>query len=109
MLKGEFGKSVEINSRGNKTKTGLPLADTHYVGKEEEKTCFIYVYEVGTVVILIRLADEYATELMKKHPSVKRSAFPKAPNAWYSVILNDEFSDEEVKRILGFAYNSISD
>lgn len=109
MLKSEFGKSVEINSRGNKTKTGLPLADTHYVVKGEEKTCFIYVYEVGTVVILVRLADEYATELMKKHPSVKRSAFPKAPNAWYSVILNDEFSDDEVKRILGFAYNSISD
>ena len=85
-------EAVEVNTRGNETKTGLPLADTHYAVKGEDKACFVYVYEVPTVMMLVRLPEDYAAALLKKHSGVKRSAFPKAKFAWYSVILDDTFS-----------------
>ena len=58
-------------------------------------------------MLLIRLPDDYAAQLMKKHPAVNHSAFPKAPNAWYSVILDDNFSDEEVNEILKIGHDTV--
>ena len=106
-LKDAFGESAEINCRGNKTRTGLPLADTHYAVKGEEKACFVYVYEVGTVALLIRLPEDYAAQVMNQHSTMKRSAFPKAPHAWYSVILTDDFSDDEVNEMLKVGHDSV--
>ena len=109
LLKCEFDEAVEINCRGNKTKTGLPLADTHYAVKGEEKACFVYVYEVGTVVLLIRLPEDYAAKVTETHPTMKRSAFPKNPDPWYSVILGDDFTDDEVNELLKAAHDSVLD
>ena len=105
----EFGKTAEINCRGNKTKTGLPLADTHYAVEGEKRVCFIYVYDVGTVMFLVRLPEDYAAALAEKHASVKRSAFPKAPNPWYSVIWDDSFTDAEVSEVLKVSHDSVLD
>ena len=103
-LAGKYDKNVEINRRGNETKTGLPLADTHYaVG--EKKTCFVYVYEIGeTAMLLLKVNDEYGRALMKKHSIVKKSAFPKSKDSWYSVIVDDSFAEGEVEAILDDAF-----
>ncbi len=99
-LKELFADKVESACRGNLTKTGLPLADTHYaLGKK--RVCFAYVYEVGeTAMLLLKVGDEYGAALAEKHPLVKKSAFPKSKASWYSVILDDTFTEKEIKEIL---------
>ncbi|MCR4726327.1 MAG: SUR7/PalI family protein [Clostridia bacterium] len=106
-LAADYGDAVELNCRGNRTRTGLPLADTHYAINGDKKACFVYVYEVGAVVLLIRLPEDYAEKLAKTHPTVKRSAFPKAPNPWYSVILDDSFPDDAVDKVLRAAHDAV--
>lgn len=105
----KFGAGVRINSRANRTRTKRPLADTHYAIKDEKRPCFVYVYEVGTVVLLVRLPEAFAEKLMQKHATVKRSAFPKAKYAWYSVILDDSFTDAEVHEVLVTAHDAVLD
>ena len=105
----KFGAGVRINSRANRTRTKRPLADTHYAIKDEKRACFVYVYEVGTVVLLVRLPEAFAEKLMQKHATVKRSAFPKAKYAWYSVILDDSFTDAEVHEVLVTAHDAVLD
>ena len=103
-LADKYGDRVLINRRGNETKTGLPLADTHYaVG--DKKVCFVYVYEIGTTtMLLLNVNDEYGQSLAKKHPIVKKSAFPKSKDAWYSLIVDDSFMEGEVEAILDDAF-----
>ncbi len=103
-LAGKYGEMVELNRRGNETKTGLPLADTHYVNGAK-KVCFVYVYEVdGTAMLLVKVNDAYGQALAKKHSLVKKSAFPKSKDAWQSVIVDDSFTDGEVEKILDDAF-----
>ncbi len=93
--------NVEINTRGNWTSTGLPLADTHYVVADDKKTCFIYVYETeGSIIILGKMKDEYADTLKPNHKQVNLSAFPKQKDTWYSLILDDSYTKEDVDKIL---------
>ena len=100
----KYGEKVVLNRRGNETKTGLPLADTHYV-VGDNKVCFVYVYEIGeTTMLLLKVNDGYGRALAKKHPIVKRSAFPKSKDSWYSVIVDDSFADGEVETILDDAF-----
>ena len=104
-LKRKYADGAEVHMRANETKTGLPLADTHYAITEDGKTCFVYVYEVaGTTMLLVKVNDAYGRALAKKHPIVKRSAFPKSKSAWYSVIVDDSFAPEEIEKILDDAY-----
>ena len=104
-LRLKYASNVECNMRGNVTKTGLPLADTHYAVSEEGKKCFVYVYEVeGTTMLLVKMGDEYGKALTEKHQIVKRSAFPKSKLPWYSVIIDDSFTPEEIEKILDDAY-----
>ena len=92
---------VELNTRENFTKTGLPLADTHYVEKDGKKICFAYVYEIeGTMILLAKINSKYANELKKKHPQVNLSAFPKQKDTWYSLIIDDTYTKEEFEKIL---------
>jgi len=88
---------VEVNERENYTKTGLPLADTHYVNGK----CFAYVYETeGAIILLAKMFDDYANTLKEKHPNINFSAFPKSKDTWYSLILDDSYTKDDVKRIL---------
>ena len=92
---------VEVNERENFTKTGLPLADTHYVDGKEGKKCFAYVYETeGSIILLAKMDDEYAKSLQKNHSQINKSAFPKQKNTWYSLIIDDTYSKEEFEDIL---------
>lgn len=110
-LNGEYGNKVILNRRENQTKTGLPLADTYYTycsvkqenGKEtKKKVCFAYVYENnGACLVLAKLDKNYANSLRKSKKSIMPSKFPKSKlNDWYSIIVNDTFTEEEIHTIL---------
>ena len=101
-----FGKEVECNRRGNYTKTSLPLADTHYAVSEEGKKCFIYVYETdAAVVLLLRLTEAYAETVRAGGHRIIRSAFPKSKDAWYSIIVDDSYTETDICEILVDACN----
>ena len=51
-------------------------------------------------MLLLKVSDEYGAALAEKHPLVKKSAFPKSKASWYSVILDDTFTEKEIKEIL---------
>ena len=105
-LKETFGDNVGINTRGNYTKTGLPLADTHYALREDGKTCFVYVYEMdAAVVLLLRVTDEYAKSVAERGLRINKSAFPKSKDAWYSVVVDSTYTEADVQKILADAYN----
>ena len=94
-------KDVVVNTRENYTRTGLPLADTHYVIKGDKKICFAYIYEIeGSIILLAKMNAQYAKELQKKHSNVTLSAFPKQADTWYSLIIDDTYSKEEFEKIL---------
>ena len=94
-------KDIELNTRENYTRTGLPLADTHYVEKEGKKICFAYIYEIeGSIILLARMNTKYANELKKMHPQVYLSAFPKQKDTWYSLIIDNTYTKEEFEKII---------
>ncbi|MBO4284473.1 MAG: uL15 family ribosomal protein [Clostridia bacterium] len=101
-LRSVYSDKIELNERGNATATGLPLADTHYVtAKDGKKVCFVYVYETdGATMLLLKTKDALGKEMTKEHHSVRRSAFPKAKDAWYSVVVDDSLSNEQVEDML---------
>ena len=93
--------NVEVNTRENYTKTGLPLADTHYVIKGDKKVCFAYVYETeGSIILLAKMDSEYANTLKPNHKQVNLSAFPKQKDTWYSLIIDDTYTKEEFESII---------
>ena len=88
---------IQSNERENYTKTGLPLADTHYANGK----CFAYVYETeGSIIFLAKMNEGYANELKDKHSQVNLSAFPKQKDTWYSLIIDDTYTKEEFEKIL---------
>ncbi len=102
----EYGDKTELNLRVNQTRTGLPLADTHYAVNEDGKTCFVYVYEInGTIVLLLRLTEVYAETVRAAGKRIIRSAFPKSKDVWYSIIVDDSYSEADVREILSDAYD----
>ena len=101
-----YGDDVACELRKNRTKTGLPLADTHYAVREEGEVCFAYVYQIGgTTMMLVKVDDDCGKALAEKHPLVKKSAFPKSKDSWYSVIVDDTFTSEEIEQLLDAAYD----
>ena len=97
----KYPDTVEVNRRDNFTQTGLPLADTHYVKVGEDKTCFIYVYETeGATMLLLKTKDALGEELSKDYKTVRKSAFPKAQDRWYSVVIDDSLSNEQVEDMI---------
>lgn len=104
-LEGKYEENAETNRRENFTSTGLPLADTHYAVNDKKKKCFVYVYELEeTSMLLINSDEKLADELNHKHGNVHKSAFPKSKDQWYSVALDDSYTDEEVQDILDHCF-----
>ncbi|MBQ9513679.1 MAG: hypothetical protein IJR66_01675 [Clostridia bacterium] len=101
-LKAKFGAEIETNCRANYIKSGkLPLADTHYVLNGKNKTCFAFIYEVNnTVMMLLKVSDSMGKKFAKGHKTVHTSSFPKSKNKWYSIIVDDTFTNEDVEAIL---------
>ncbi len=97
-LNKNFGDAVTLNRRANATKTGLPLADTHFVDTGAKKKCFIYVYELaeGKTMLLLKTDDETAKEIADKHPTFVKSRFPKSRREkWFTLIPDSGFGSPE--------------
>jgi len=110
-LNAKFGKEVETNCRANYIKSGkLPLADTHYVLAEEKKICFAFVYEINdTVMMLLKVSKKLGNKFAKGHNTVNLSAFPKSKDSWYSIIVDDSFTNEDVETILNESFLQIKE
>lgn len=105
-LNSKFRKGVETNCRANYIKSGrLPLADTHYVKEGKNKVCFAFVYEVNnTVMLLLKISKELGRKFAKSHTNVRTSAFPRSKEKWYSVIVDDSFTNDDVESLLSESY-----
>ena len=104
-LKDKYGENVEVNERENKTSTGLPLADTYFALDSENRKCFAYAYEIdGASLLLVNADSELESVLKEKHDSVNLSAFPKSKDEWYSLPLDDTYTEDELKGILDYCY-----
>ena len=111
-LSEKYGEAVELNGRANRTPNGkLLLSDNHFAFTPAGKrVCFTYVYETdeGTVVSLIKLDEPYVQGMLKDHPEVRRSAFPKnKAKDWYSVVADDTFTAESYYAVLDHAIELI--
>ena len=100
----KYGDKVELNGRGNRTPNGkLLLSDNHFALGEGKRVCFTYLYEDdGKIVALLRLSAEQASALHAAHDATGvKSAFPKNKDKdWYSVIVDDTFTDKDVYALL---------
>lgn len=110
-LKAKFGADVETNCRANYIKSGkLPLADTHYVLNGKNKTCFAFIYEVNnTVMMLLKVSDSMGKKFAKGHKTVHTSSFPKSKDRWYSIIVDDSFTNEDVEAILDESFAQVKE
>ena len=106
-----FGDKVEVNGRENRTPNGkLLMSDNHFAIGGGKRVCFTYVYEDdGKVMMLVRLGEAIAAGIRSAHKSTGvRSAFPKnKENDWYSVIVDDSFSEEDVYAVLSSSYDYV--
>ncbi len=106
-----FGDKVEVNGRENRTPNGkLLMSDNHFAIGEGKRVCFTYVYEDdGKVMMLVRLGEATAAGIRLAHKATGvRSAFPKnKENDWYSVIVDDSFSEEDVYAVLSSSYDYV--
>ena len=113
-LNAKFGDKVELNPRENRTPNGkLLLSDNHFAfSPKGKRVCFTYVYEDddGDVILLVRTTAEHAHAIRAEHRATGiRSSFPKnKENDWYSVVVDDTFSENNVYDVLDKAvYNII--
>ena len=107
-LAATFGEKVELNGRANRTPNGkLLMSDNHFALGEGKRVCFTYVYEdEGKIVMLLRLPMEKASAIRAAHKATGvRSAFPKnKDHDWYSVIVDESFSTDDVYAVLDASY-----
>ena len=105
-LASRFGDKVELNARANKTPNGkLLMSDNHFAFTSDGKrVCFTYIYQDddGDIIILLRTTAEHAQAIRAAHKVTGvRSSFPKNKEKdWYSVVVDDTFSEKEVYDVL---------
>ena len=100
-LEKTFGEKVELNNRANRTPNGkLLMSDNHFAfAPDGKRVCFTYVYEdEGKVMILLRTTAGHAADIHAAHPHTGlKSAFPKNKEKdWYSVVVDDSFTEAGV-------------
>ena len=105
-LKKKYKDEVILNSRENFTKTGLPLADTHFVNKDSIKKCFIYVYENNHHVMFLVNADQRLVDAFEgENKNISKSLFPKSKDEWFVFLIDSSYTKDDVNFILDYAYN----
>ena len=101
-----FGDEVECNVYDNLSPEGRPIADAHYALSENGKKCFVYVYDTNeAMVLIVRLNEKYAESVRESGHRIYRSAFPKSEDAWYSIIVDETYSETDIQEILADAYD----
>ena len=72
--------------------------------------CFAFVYEVNeTVMLLLKVSKALGNKFAKGHTNVRPSAFPRSKENWYSVIIDDSFTNDEVEKILEESYLQVKE
>ncbi|MCR5564377.1 MAG: hypothetical protein K6F59_01090 [Gammaproteobacteria bacterium] len=105
-LKKKYKDEVILNSRENFTKTGLPLADTHFVNKDSIKKCFIYVYENNHHVMFLVNADQRLVDAFDgENKNISKSLFPKSKDEWFVFLIDSSYTKDDVNFIIDYAYN----
>ena len=106
-----YGDKVELNGRENRTPNGkLLLSDNHFAIAHGKRICFTYVYEDdGKIMMLVRTSEQNAAAIRAAHKETGvRSAFPKNKDKdWYSVVVDDTFTDKDVYDVLKGAYDYV--
>ncbi len=109
-LEEELKDKVCVNRRQNYTKTGLPLADTHYVvNSDGRKECFAYVYEKeDSKSLIVKVTDELIEKYSETTFHCVPSRFPKANEQWYKVTVDedDEKGTEDMYDMLADVVNA---
>ena len=109
-LEEELKDRVCVNRRQNYTKTGLPLADTHYVvNSDGKKECFAYVYEKeDSKSLIVKVTDELMEKYSETTFHCVPSRFPKANEQWYKVTVDedDEKGTEDMYDMLADVVNA---
>ena len=102
----DYAEKVELNKRPNYNSANWPIPDAHYA-LGLSKQCFIMVYETKKpTVLIIWNSEEYANALKEEHPNVTVSKVPKAKIPYYKLIMDDTYTEDQVKQIIddSFAY-----
>ena len=109
-LEEELKDKVCVNRRQNYTKTGLPIADTHYVvNSDGRKECFAYVYEKeDSKSLIVKVTDELIEKYSETTFHCVPSRFPKANEQWYKVTVDedDEKGTEDMYDMLADVVNA---
>ena len=50
--------------------------------------------------MLLKVSAKLGNKFAKGHSTVQKSAFPKSKDSWYSVIVDDSFTNEDVEAII---------
>lgn len=112
-LSKNYGDELILNRRANRTKTGLPLADTHYVVMGAKKKCFAYVYELAEdkAMLLLKTDDQTAKQIAEKYPMFVKSRFPKSRREqWYTLVPDSGFSSsDEVFDVIALVLSKYTD
>ena len=112
-LAATFGDKVELNGRANRTPNGkLLMSDNHFAfAPDGKRVCFTYVYQDddGKIIILLRTTMKHAQDIRSKHKLTGvRSAFPKNKERdWYSVVVDNSFTESDVYALLDKAAQNI--
>ncbi len=105
-LEEEFGEELERNVYDDLINTGLSDADAYYAVSGNDKRSFAYVYDVKDgIALLVRLNEMYAESVREEGHKIVRSAFPKSKDVWYSIVVDDSYSEADVREILSAAYD----
>ena len=112
-LAATFGEKVELNNRANRTPNGkLLMSDNHFAfAPDGKRVCFTYIYEDdGKITILLRTTAEHAADIRAAHKATgMKSAFPKNKEKdWYSVVVDDSFTEKGVYDELDRAVRNIT-
>ncbi len=105
-LKKKYKDEVVVNARENFTKTGLPLADTHFVKKNSLNKCFLYVYENNKHILFLVNADQNLVDSFAgENKNISKSLFPKSKDEWFVFIIDSSYTKDDVNYIIDYAYN----
>ena len=60
-------------------------------------------------MMLIKVSSKLGNKFAKGHSTVNLSAFPKSKESWYSVIVDDSFTNEDVEAILDESFAQVKE
>jgi predicted DNA-binding protein (MmcQ/YjbR family) len=104
-LSAKYGDQIAISVKKSGA-ANLAFADAYSIVLGKRLKCFAMSYEKNNcgMLLLIRSDEVFITQLEKVHQNVNKSAAPKSQTRdWYSIVIDESFSKDEVESILDYA------